>query len=357
MPLVTDPTLRGRLERLQAWSEAAYARLAPLMGVRRRAGFIRECHGDMHLGNMAEVDGEVAIFDGIEFNPNLRWIDVMSEVAFLCMDLEHRGRPDYAWRFLNGYLERTGDYEGLALLRYYQAYRAMVRTKISAIRLAQPGLSTAEADAARAALLGYLTLAEGYARPAQPFLIITHGPSGTGKTRLAGNLCERLGAVRLRSDVERKRLENLPPEARSGSALEAGLYSAAMTEATYARLAALARMVLLAGIPAVVDATFLARAQRDRLRAVAAQQGVPFQILNLQASIQSLRNRVADRVRHGEDASEAGLTVLERQLKTLRPLDPDEAAATLTIDTEGQVAVEELAQRLHDAIAPEPPRA
>jgi hypothetical protein len=304
----------------------------------------------MHLGNMAEVDGEVAIFDGIEFNPNLRWIDVMSEVAFLCMDLDHRGRPDYAWRFLNGYLERTGDYPGLALLRYYQAYRAMVRAKISAIRLAQPGLSATDEAAAQGALQGYLSRAQGYAAPGQPYLIITHGPSGTGKTWIAGRLCEGLGAVRVRSDIERKRLASLPPEARSGSGLDAGLYTAAMGEATYARLAAIAGGVLAAGLPVVVDATFLGRGQRERLRAVAAEQDAPFRVLSLQASPGTLRARVQDRERQAEDASEAGLAVLERQLETLTPLDPDETAGTLTVDAEGRVAVEEVAARVRSAL-------
>lgn len=350
LPLVTDPGLRAVLEHLQAWSEQAYLRLAPVMAERKRGGFIRECHGDMHLGNMAEVDGEVAIFDGIEFNPNLRWIDVMSEVAFLCMDLDHRGRPDYAWRFLNGYLERTGDYPGLALLRYYQAYRAMVRAKISALRLAQPGLSATDEAAARDALQGYLSRAQGYAAPGQPYLIITHGPSGTGKTWIAGRLCEGLGAVRVRSDIERKRLARLPPEARSGSGLDAGLYTAAMGEATYARLAAIAGGVLAAGLPVVVDATFLGRGQRDRLRAVAAEQDAPFRVLSLQASPGTLRARVQDRERQAEDASEAGLAVLERQLETLTPLDPDETAGTLTVDAEGQVAVEEVTARLRSAL-------
>ena len=181
LALVSGPDVVVRLEGLQAASEEAYRRLAPRMAARRRDGFVRECHGDMHLGNMALVDGDVAIFDGIEFNANLRWIDVMSEVAFLCMDLEQRGRPDYAWRFLNAYLERTGDYAGLSLLHYYQAYRAMVRAKVTAIRLAQPGLSAGDRAAAEASFLGYLSLAEGYAAAGRPFLAITRAPPASAR--------------------------------------------------------------------------------------------------------------------------------------------------------------------------------
>jgi len=346
LPLVSDPEVRSRLERLQTWSEAAYARLAPLMAARREGGFIRECHGDMHLGNMAEVDGDVTIFDGIEFNPNLRWIDVMSEVAFLCMDLEQRGRPDYAWRFLNGYLEVTGDYPGLAMLRYYQAYRAMVRAKVTAIRLAQPGLPEAERAAAQASFLGYLTRAEGYARERRPFLAITRGPSGVGKTWLAGALCERLGAVRIRSDVERKRLADLGPEARSGSGLDQGLYTPEMSRATYGRLTDLARGALAAGIPAIVDAAFLTREQRDPLRSLASGLDVPFLILDLQADPVTLHARVAERERAGGDASEATSAVLAHQLETLRPLEPDESASGVAVGADGTVDADALAAEL-----------
>jgi hypothetical protein len=351
LPLVRDPGTRARLERLQAWSESAYARLAPTMAARRAQGFIRECHGDMHLGNMAEVDGEIAIFDGIEFNPNLSWIDVMSEVAFLCMDLDQRGRPDYAWRFLNRYLEHTGDYPGLALLRYYQAYRAMVRAKVTAIRLAQPGLAESERSEVQAAFEGYLARAEGYAAPGEPFLALTHGPSGTGKTLVAGALAGRLGAVHLRSDVERKRMAALPPDARSGSPVDGGLYTADRTRATYARLAELARGVTDAGLPAIVDATFLERWQRDLLRSAGQDARVPVVLLSLRTSRERLRERVEARERAGGDASEAGVAVLARQLESMRPLEPDEAPHALEVDTETAPDLSALADRVRAAVA------
>jgi hypothetical protein len=346
LPLVPDPGMQARLLRLREQSEAAYARLAPVMAERRRQGFIRECHGDMHLGNMTEVEGEVAIFDGIEFNPNLRWIDVMSEVAFLCMDLDHRGRPDYAWRFLNGYLAHTGDYAGLALLRYYQAYRAMVRAKVTAIRLAQPGLSEAEVASARAAFEGYLAQAEGYASAGRPFLAITHGPSGSGKTWLAQGLGERLGAVLVRSDVERKRLAGLGAQARSGSGLDSGLYTEAMSRATYQRLGQVAGAALRAGLPVIVDAAFLRREQRDPLRAMAAELGVPFLVLGLRASAERLYRRVAERERAGLDASEAGVAVLRRQMESLTPLAAEERPHLVELDGDAPADLETTAARV-----------
>jgi hypothetical protein len=333
LPLVADPATRARLERLEAWSEAAFSRLEPTLAARQRDGFIRECHGDMHLGNMAEVEGEVVIFDGIEFNENLRWIDVMSEVAFLTADLEHRGRPDYAWRFLNGYLELTGDYAGLTVLRYYQAYRAMVRAKVTAIRLAQPGVPADDRAVAQAAFEGYLGQAERYARTERPFLLLTRGPSGVGKTQVAGGLGERLGAVRVRSDVERKRLAGLPAGARSDSTLGGGLYTPERTRETYARLADLAAGVLAAGLPVVLDAAYLTRDQREGAVVTARAAGVPVLVLDLTASAEVLRARVTERAHEGRDASEAGAAVLARQLDSLRPVDPDEAPYTLPVDT------------------------
>ncbi|MCP4128256.1 MAG: phosphotransferase, partial [Gammaproteobacteria bacterium] len=120
-PLVTD-----QLDRLQQWMERAYADLQGTIAARKAEGFVRECHGDMHLGNITLIDDEPVIFDGIEFNRNLRWIDTISEIAFLVMDLEQRGRPELAQRFLNSYLERCGDYDGLELLNLYKSYRALV---------------------------------------------------------------------------------------------------------------------------------------------------------------------------------------------------------------------------------------
>lgn len=343
LELVSERDVVVRLKGLQAASEEAYRQLSPRMAARRRDGFIRECHGDMHLGNMALVDGDVAIFDGIEFNGNLRWIDVMSEVAFLCMDLEQRGRPDYAWRFLNAYLERTGDYGGLALLRYYQAYRAMVRAKVTAIRLAQPGLSAADRAAAEASFLGYLALAEGYAAPGRPFLAITRGPSGVGKSWLAGGLAERLGAVRIRSDVERKRLANLAPDAPSGSGFDTGIYTREMSQATYARLTELAREVASAGLPVIADAVFLERAHREPFAAIARELGIPFLIFDLMAPREVLRARLTERERIGGDASEATAAVVERQLEAWRPLEADEAGVALPIDASGVVDLGALA--------------
>jgi len=124
-----DPAIAATLEAVRRWTERTFASIRSRLEARRREGFVRECHGDLHLGNIAVVDGRVAIFDCIDFNPRMRWNDLMGEVAFLAMDLEYRGRADLADRFVNRYMEATGDYAGAAVLRFFVVYRAMVRAR------------------------------------------------------------------------------------------------------------------------------------------------------------------------------------------------------------------------------------
>ncbi len=245
-PLLTDSTDHATLDALRDWTLAEHTACRGALQQRHDTGFVRECHGDLHLNNIAILAGAVTIFDCIEFNDELRWIDVMSEVAFTVMDLEDRGRGEFGHRFLNAYLERTGDYAGLAVLRFYLAYRAMVRAKVACLRGGQ--LAPGDAKTALVAeYRSYVDLARHYARPPQPAFVVTHGLSGCGKTTLTQPLLELCGAIRIRTDVERKRLHGIDAAARSGSALDAGLYTADATERTYRRVLALAEAVAAAG--------------------------------------------------------------------------------------------------------------
>lgn len=341
-PLLSDPARLDQLARLEAWTLARHAELAPLLAARKRDGFVRECHGDMHLGNIALLADGVAIFDGIEFNDYFRWIDVMSEIAFLTMDLDDRGAQALSRRVLNAYLEESGDYAGLALLRFYQVYRAMVRAKVSSIRLAQGGLAEEERARILKAYQGYADLAEQYTTMACPALLLTHGVSGSGKSTIAQALVEQLGAIRIRSDVERKRLFGLEALARTKSELDAGIYSAQASEQTYARLAELAETVVAAGFTVVVDATFLRREQREPFAALAAARHIPYAVLSLEADPELLRARVSARYGQGKDASEADLRVLEKQLAQAEPLGGDEPA--VLICAEGPAPIEAIAR-------------
>jgi hypothetical protein len=326
----TVPEARATLDRVRVWSEASFARLQPAFVQRKLDGFVRECHGDLHLRNIVLIEDRVVPFDGIEFNANLRWIDVMSELAFLLMDLEDRARKDLARRLLDTYLQHTGDYGGIHVLRFYQCYRAMVRAKVAALRRAQDASARNECEKE---IHNYLQLAEGYTRPARPYLMITHGLSGSGKTTVTQALLETADVIRVRSDAERKRLFDLPAQTRTGAGVGAGIYAADASTRTYARLAELAQTVLQAGWPVVVDATFIQRGQRDRFRELAQHLGVAFFILHCEAEADEQRRRILARESAGSDASEAGLDVLQHQLAAQEPLTGVELAVTMNIDT------------------------
>lgn len=329
-PLLPDDEAAA-LAALRAWTMHEHGSLRAVMEQRRIGGRVRECHGDLHLGNIVLVDGKLVPFDCIEFNPALRWNDVISEAAFLVMDLHDRGSPRLAWLFLNAYLEHCGDYEGLALLPYYLVYRAMVRAKVHGLRAAQPGLAGSKRVSLLAASRNYLALAKACAQRPPPALIITHGLSGSGKSSIAAELMQRLGAIRIRSDVERKRRRGLAPQDRSGDAVGAGLYNDQATLALYHHLAALARQILAAGWPVIIDAAFLRRPQRDLLRGVAREAGVSFLITAVTAPEEVLRARIAARAAAGSDPSDAGIPVLEHQLATREALAADEADAAIEL--------------------------
>jgi aminoglycoside phosphotransferase family enzyme/predicted kinase len=360
--LLTEPAEIAELGRIEQWSLREHAKCAELFAARRVAGRVRECHGDLHLGNVAWLAGEdssdaaprAVPFDGIEFSANLRWIDVVSEVAFLVMDLHARGLANYADRFLNGWLEQSGDYAGLALLDYYLVYRAMVRAKIARIRAAQSDTGAAERRAALADYAAHLDLARRFGEPRRRALILMHGVSGSGKSVLAMLLAERINAIRIRSDVERKRLHGLAATARSHSGLASDMYSAEATRMTYAELARLALLILQSGRgrPVVVDACFLRAAERNVFRALAGELGVPLLIVTCTAETAELQRRVAQRHAAQLDASEADLAVLERQLTFSEALIEPASAGELriTVDTQQQ-ATAQAVERLASAYA------
>ena len=328
---LSDAVHRSRLADLEAWSRKRFSQLAGLLATRLRDGWIRECHGDLHLGNVVRTGAGLRIFDCIEFDPGLRWIDVLNEIAFLTMDLEERGRADYAHRLLNRYLEANGDYSGLPLLAFYTVYRALVRAKVAAIRASQEDPAGRLTDLASCDQ--YLACAVKATLPGKPRLLLMHGLAGSGKSWLAQQLLERLGALRIRSDIERKRLFGLPALARSDCAVGDGIYDAAATAATYDRLVELARHILAAGYPVLVDAANLKAWQRKAFRELAAARGVPFVILACTAPEAVLQARLATRRAAGRDASEADQAVLAYQMRAREPIAPDEEACTLTIDT------------------------
>ena len=318
---VPDSLMPPAFARLQAWYRDNAA-LLDQVEQRKADGHVGECHGDLHLGNMALIDNEVMPFDCIEFNPELRWIDTISEAAFVAMDLQARGYPGYGWRFINRYLEGSADYDGIRLLRYYIVYRALVRAKVEALQVAT---SQTRSAAAFSSAFSYLDLADSWAARRRAGIIIMHGLSGSGKSTVAAQLVEALGAIRLRSDVIRKQLFDLRPDTDSGSATDQGIYSADSTEKTYQRLEQLTAMITAAHFCVIVDATFLQVARRRHFLQLQTGLDCARIIVNCEAPEETLRNRISERK---NDPSEANLEVLEQQIRSRQAISAEEQKMT-----------------------------
>ncbi|MDH2917044.1 MAG: AAA family ATPase [Gallionella sp.] len=328
--LFTQEADREHLAALKFAAEEAFASCKVIFAARRAQGFVRECHGDLHLGNIVLIGDAPIPFDCIEFNPALRWIDVMDEVAFAMMDLLHRDHAELAWRFLNAMLEAGGDYAGVSVLRFYLSYRAAVRAKVCAIRAGQADISKRAREDELGVCRSYLALACQCLAPRPAALIITHGLPGSGKTTFSQFALEQMGAIRIRSDVERKRLYGLG--AQESSRCRVGdLYGQEATQRTYARLHELAHGLLQAGYTVIVDAAFLKMEERERFRALAQAMSVPFAIASLHAKDATLRERIRQR---RNDASEADVIVLEKLQQVQQPLSSEELAWSVLFTTE-----------------------
>ncbi len=332
--LLQDSEDEASVTALREAMETEWGNCSERFRQRHARGFIRECHGDLHLGNIALIDGRPVPFDGIEFDPALRWIDVMSEVAFTVMDLLRHGYPALAYRFLNAYLEITGDYGGVPLLSFYVSYRAAVRAMVSAIRAGQNNLPPREVTKALDDSHNFLALAGERLAQRRPALIITHGLPGSGKSTFAQAALERLQTIRIRSDVERKRLFGLPALADSRSHA-ASIYGADATRRTYERLHELARDLLIAGIPVIVDAAFLRQDERDHFRRLAMELRAPFAIASIHADTATLRERIVQRRNAADDASEADLAVLEKLENEQEVLTSQEQVHAVVFSNEG----------------------
>ena len=342
-PMLDDAGLLAQLANLEDWTRTTFERCRDLIAHRRENGLVRECHGDLHLANITVFNDQVTVFDCIEFNEPFRWIDVMNDLAFLLMDLESRQEPALANRVLNTYLEYRGDFEGLALLPLYKAYRAMVRAKIALFTLGNPNLSETEKTDLMQRYRSYAQLAEDYGAIPNHYLLATTGLSASGKTCVSAAMAEELGLIRLRSDVERKRLHGLGPLDDSKSGLGTDLYSPEATEKTYAHLAELAGELLASGLSVIVDAACLKEKERAQFASVAENQGVPFALLHCEAP-EALRREWV-RKRKG-DASEATEELLDAQQSWFEPLTTEEKTHTVHLHTEDEHVAEAVADRI-----------
>lgn len=290
------------IDRFTTASDAALARLAPVLDARRSEGFVRHCHGDLHLRNIVVIDGRAVLFDAIEFDPAFANIDVLYDLAFLVMDLQYRQLDLLASIALNRYLDSTGDAAGLPALPLFLATRAAIRSHIDAVAArSQSNGETAQELTTRARR--YLALALAFLQPAEPHLVAIGGLSGSGKSKLGRELAPLLGVMPgarvVRTDSTRKRLAGVSLATRLGS----HDYSADMTERTYQAVYDEALAALAAGRSVIADAVFARPEERAAIEEVAKQAGVPFCGLWLQASPQVLEQRVTGRRNNVSDAT------------------------------------------------------
>jgi aminoglycoside phosphotransferase family enzyme/predicted kinase len=293
-----------RIDDLRAKSLHRLAAVAALLDRRRAEGKVRRCHGDLHLRNVCLFEGKPTLFDCLEFSDELASVDVLYDLAFLLMDLEHRGLTDFANLTLNRYLDMTGEDDGLAAMPLFLSTRAAIRAHVTATALARAAAKPDMAAEARS----YLDLALQYLQPSACRLVAIGGLSGSGKSTLAAALAPSLGARVLRSDVIRKRLFGVAPE----TPLPASAYSPEASGQVYDRLRSLAAKVLAAGFSVIVDAVAIKPAERESFAAVAAAAGVPFSGLWLEASPPAMEGRLRARQ---NDASDASPEVLALQLE------------------------------------------
>lgn len=321
--------------------------LETLSEAREHLGRIRECHGDLHAANIVRLQSRLAPFDCLEFDPQLRWIDVINDVAFLVMDLVSHKRGDLAFTLLSRYLEITGDYEGIGLLRFYAVYRALVRAKVDALTAEQVPQRAAELHDR---LRQRVHTAVQWTHPQQSALILMHGASGSGKSWLSERLTGALPALRARSDLERKRLaaEEAPRQAAIPS--PHSIYSPEFSHRTYGRLADCAENCLRAGFSIIIDAAFLDPSDRELFHSLAMRLRAPYLIVSCKADRAELTARVSKRLREGHDPSDADLAILDAQLRTMQPLTAQELTRAVVVDTRDMDAVERVVSAVKSRI-------
>ncbi|MEH6649174.1 MAG: AAA family ATPase [Motiliproteus sp.] len=338
------PEHRQHLERIRQLTLGELERYQGLLTERHQQGHIRECHGDLHLGNIALFGGRACPFDCIEFSPRYRWIDPLSDLAFLLMDLHLHQQHSLSQQLLNRYLEQSLDYRALPLLPLYQAYRAMVRAKVLLLSHPIPTNSdssreTPSLDTTTLTTLNqYLELAEQLLAPTCGRLILMYGVSGSGKSWMSQQLIEQLpqATIRLRSDLLRPRQDS------------DDRYSRLADEHVYSQLLDLSRCLMEAGYQVIVDAAFLQSSQRQPFIELALELNKPPVILCCIADFEELQTRIGQRLQHGQDPSEATTAVLEQQLQSQQPLTPQEQRFCNPINTAQTKAVAKLLAQLSE---------
>ncbi|KOR37485.1 MULTISPECIES: AAA family ATPase [Planktothricoides] len=330
---IGGPQTQAQFDQTKAYTDSFFGEKAALFQERIAQEKIRECHGDLHLKNIAIIDEKNVLFDCIEFNEPFRFVDTMYDVAFAVMDIEARGRKDLANVFLNTYIEQTADWAGLQLLPLYLSRQAYVRAKVTSFLLDDPGVPADQKAQAEKAAAEYYKLAWEYTQPGEGRLFLMSGVSGSGKSTTARILAEKIGAIHLRSDAVRKHLAGIGLNERGGNEI----YSPEMTQKTYQRLLELGIMLTKSGFPVILDAKYDRIQLRSEAIAAAKAQSLPVTILHCTAPEAVLRHWLSQR---SGDISDATADLLASQLAATEPFTEAEQPLVKTIDTTQDVAAQ-----------------
>jgi len=291
---------------------------------RVRDGFIRDCHGDLHLDHVVMLDG-IMLCDCIEFNDRFRYGDTAADLGFLLMDLDFQGYPAFAEHLSKRYAQSSGDEDILKLLGFYKSYRAFVRGKVLGFELDEPEISQADWDAAVRMAGDYFRLSLSYLKPPPPpALIIMSGLMATGKSFMAAKLGKRLGIEPVRSDLVRKDIQGVERFKHRLDMYGEGIYTANATELTYGALLDEARQALTQGRSVILDASFISYEHRKRARELAHEAKARFRVIECSAPEEIIRKRLEDRLSEQSEPSDARWEIFHAQQAAFEPIRPDE---------------------------------
>lgn len=326
LPFLNSLQTAEQLEQTRAFTDRFFKTHGELIQYRRDHGYIRECHGDLHLNNLCMMDNSIHIFDCIEFNQEFRCIDPIYDVAFLLVDLEFRSRRDLAWSFFNAWLEWSGDYRGACLMPLYCSMRAYVRAKVYSLQSIDPSIDETAREQAAKKASDFYRLAWHYSQEQAANIWVVHGLSGAGKSTVARFISQQLGAVHIRSDALRKHIGGIDLDKPGPAAL----YATPLSQEVYSQLADLGVALAREGNQVVLDACYSQGPQRAQLLRKAEEAGLPVNFIHCQAPTEILKARVAAR---NSDISDATPSLIDVQLEQQELLAPDEGSCQFEIDT------------------------
>ncbi len=321
---IGGPQTQQQFDETRQYTDRLFAEQQSLFASRVAHNWIRECHGDVHLRNIALWHHKILLFDCIEFNEPFRFVDVMFDIAYIIMDLDARSRPDLSNRFLNAYIEQMGDWEGLQVLPLYLSRQSYVRAKVTSFLLSDPSVPDAAKQEATATAARYYRLAWEYTQPQPGRLLLMAGLSGAGKSTVARYLAKHLHAIHIRSDAVRKHLAGVTLDARGN----ADLYTPEMTQKTYDRLLHLGITLAAQGYTVILDAKYDRQPLRQSVIAQAQAHQLPLQILHCTAPLAVMQERLQQRQ---NDVSDATADLLPQQ--SMAEFAPAEQPLVLTLDT------------------------